>query len=116
MTKPLTDRQRQCLDFIIDGVRDRALPPTLREIGAHMGISSTNGVICHLDALQRKGYIRIKGHLSSRAITVLRWPDGETFSLRPASAEVSDQFPARLATAGGDLLKRVSFGANRKCV
>jgi hypothetical protein len=47
---------------------------------------------------------------------VLRWPDGETFSLRPASAEEPDPFPERLATAGGDLLKRVPFGANRKCV
>jgi hypothetical protein len=40
MTKPLTDRQRQCLDFIIDGVRDRALPPTLQgqpELASHHG-------------------------------------------------------------------------------
>jgi SOS-response transcriptional repressor LexA len=113
MTLPLTGRQRRCLDFIIDGVRDRALPPTLREICRHMGSRWTQAAGCHLDALQRKGYISIKGHLSSRAITVLRWPDGETFSLRPASAEEPDLLPERLATAGGDLLKRVPFGANR---
>jgi repressor LexA len=32
-------------------------PPTVREIGASMGITSTNGVRCHLDALVKKGYL-----------------------------------------------------------
>ena len=41
----LTDRQREILDFITQSIRDRGYPPTLREIGIHFGIKSTNGVL-----------------------------------------------------------------------
>ncbi len=39
----LTKRQEQTLDFIRSSIEDRGYPPTLREIGEHMGIRSTNG-------------------------------------------------------------------------
>ena len=39
----LTDRQREILDFITQSIRERGYPPTLREIGVHFGIRSTNG-------------------------------------------------------------------------
>jgi repressor LexA len=45
------------LDFIRSSITDRGYPPTLREIGARMGIRSTNGVNDHLRALERKGYL-----------------------------------------------------------
>ena len=47
----LTKRQEQTLDFIRSSIEDRGYPPTLREIGEHLGISSTNGVNDHLRAL-----------------------------------------------------------------
>lgn len=53
----LTDRQRAVLDFIVESITDRGYPPTLREIGNHLGIKSTNGVNDHLRALERKGYL-----------------------------------------------------------
>lgn len=53
----LTDRQRAVLDFIVESIQDRGYPPTLREIGNHLGIKSTNGVNDHLRALERKGYL-----------------------------------------------------------
>ena len=53
----LTKRQEQTLDFIRSSIEDRGYPPTLREIGEHMGIRSTNGVNDHLRALERKGYL-----------------------------------------------------------
>jgi repressor LexA len=53
----LTSRQEQVLRFIRQSIHDRGYPPTLREIGAHMGIRSTNGVNDHLRALERKGYL-----------------------------------------------------------
>src|SRR5688500_17358173 len=49
----LTDRQRQALDYITECLSARGYPPTLREIGEHMGIRSTNGVNDHLKALER---------------------------------------------------------------
>src|SRR5204862_2176967 len=69
----LTKRQEQTLDFIRSSIEDRGYPPTLREIGEHMGIRSTNGVNDHLRALERKGYLT-REDLKSRA-------------LRPISAE-----------------------------
>lgn len=53
----LTERQRAVLDFIVESIHDRGYPPTLREIGNHLGIRSTNGVNDHLRALERKGYL-----------------------------------------------------------
>jgi repressor LexA len=63
----LTHRQQQVLDFIRESITDRGYPPTLREIGAHMGIRSTNGVNDHLRALERKGYLT-REDMKSRAL------------------------------------------------
>ena len=45
------------LEFIGQSIESRGYPPTLREIGEHMGIRSTNGVNDHLKALEKKGYL-----------------------------------------------------------
>jgi repressor LexA len=63
----LTDRQQQVLSYIRQSIHDRGYPPTLREIGAHMGIRSTNGVNDHLRALERKGYLT-REDMKSRAL------------------------------------------------
>ncbi len=63
----LTARQEQVLRFIRQSIHDRGYPPTLREIGAHMGIKSTNGVNDHLRALERKGYLT-REDMKSRAL------------------------------------------------
>jgi repressor LexA len=65
--KGLTDRQQQILDFIRGSIDERGYPPTIREIGRHMGIRSTNGVNDHLKALERKGFLR-RDDLKSRAM------------------------------------------------
>jgi len=63
----LTQRQQMVLDFIKQSIVDRGYPPTLREIGARMGIRSTNGVNDHLRALERKGYLT-REDMKSRAL------------------------------------------------
>jgi repressor LexA len=65
--EPLTDRQQEVLDFIGKSIERRGYPPTLREIGEHMGIRSTNGVNDHLKALEKKGYLE-REDLKSRAL------------------------------------------------
>lgn len=71
----LTDRQAAVLDFIRDHIEETGYPPTIREIGDHLGIKSTNGVNDHLKALERKGYLdRQTG--KSRALKPLRTRDG----------------------------------------
>jgi len=67
MPDALTERQREILDFISASIADRGYPPTLREIGEHFGIRSTNGVNDHLKALEKKGHLR-REDLKSRAM------------------------------------------------
>jgi repressor LexA len=55
--KKLTDRQQDILDFIVEEIQRQGYPPTLREICTQFGISSTQGVRRHIDALEKKGYI-----------------------------------------------------------
>lgn len=55
------------LDYIRESITARGYPPTLREIGARMGIRSTNGVNDHLRALERKGYLK-REDMKSRAL------------------------------------------------
>lgn len=60
----LTARQRQVFEFIENKIQEWGYPPTIREIGEHLGIKSTNGVADHLKALKRKGYLQQRGHKS----------------------------------------------------
>jgi repressor LexA len=63
----LTDRQQEILNFISQSITERGYPPTLREIGLHFGIRSTNGVNDHLRALEKKGFLQ-REDLKSRAL------------------------------------------------
>jgi repressor LexA len=53
----LTPRQRQVLEFIDTEQRERGYPPSVREIGEAVGLSSSSTVHAHLAALQDKGYL-----------------------------------------------------------
>ncbi len=56
----LTRRQERVLSAVLSLTRRHGLPPTYRELGRALGIASTNGVRRHLEALQRKGYLRMR--------------------------------------------------------
>jgi repressor LexA len=82
MADALTQRQREILDFISASIVERGFPPTLREIGEHFSIRSTNGVNDHLKALEKKGHLR-REDLKSRAMRpVLPDGSGEVVPLR----------------------------------
>jgi len=63
----LTKRQKSVYDFIRDKIVNRGYGPTVREIGHKFKISSPNGVMCHLRALEKKGLITREPNMS-RAI------------------------------------------------
>ena len=63
----LTSRQQEIFDLIRDRITDRGYGPTVREIGEQFGIRSPNGVMCHLKALEKKGFIH-RSPNKSRAI------------------------------------------------
>ena len=72
----LTERQTQILDFIRETVAASGMPPTVAEITAAMGVSSTNGIRGHLQALDRKGAIELIPN-ASRGIRLLDQPEME---------------------------------------
>ena len=54
----LTGRQQQILDFIDSQISDRGYPPSVREIGDAVGLTSPSTVHSHLATLQDRGFIR----------------------------------------------------------
>ncbi|MFF0634800.1 transcriptional repressor LexA [Nocardia sp. NPDC004151] len=114
----LTVRQRRVLEVIRTSVHDRGYPPSIREIGDAVGLTSTSSVAHQLRALERKGYLR-RDPNRPRAVdvrgldeTVVRATAGVS-QLRAvnAEAEPSDDHPiptyvpvlGRIA-AGGPIL------------
>ncbi len=57
-TPQLTTRQRQILDCIEASMRERGYPPSVREIGEVVGLTSPSTVHNHLATLQKRGYLR----------------------------------------------------------
>jgi len=79
----LTDRQREILDFIVTAQRERGFPPSVREIGEAVGLTSPSTVHTHLATLQRRGYLR-RDPTKPRAIEVRYDPaSGATIDRRP---------------------------------
>jgi repressor LexA len=114
----LTTRQRQVLEFIVAYQEHTGYPPAQREIAAHLQISGTLPVGKHLDALERKGYL--KRDAVSRGIA-LTTPLARSVSLpiagtvraghlTPAVEDIQGYFAVdRQATRGDDcFLLRVS--------
>ena len=54
----LSGKKRQILDFIEECLRDRGYPPSVREIGEAVGLTSSSTVHAHLGSLQQLGYLR----------------------------------------------------------
>ncbi len=58
MGDDLTSRQKDVLEFIKSAVRTKGYPPSVREIGKAVGLTSTSTVHGHLAKLEEKGFIR----------------------------------------------------------
>lgn len=80
MSNTITDRQQEILSFIESFTKRSGYPPTMREIAKEFGLTSTNGVKRHLQALEKKGYIATESN-ASRAISVLKPSQSETMTL-----------------------------------
>ena len=81
------------LDFIDAEVRERGYPPSVREIGEAVGLSSPSTVHAHLAALQDKGYLR-RDSSKPRAMEV---------SLEPTSGAAVERRPVRHVPVVGDV-------------
>ena len=65
----LTGKRRQIVDFIQRTIEDRGYPPTVREIGADIGLKSSSSVHHHLRVLEEEGFVTRDGSLT-RALRV----------------------------------------------
>ncbi len=84
VTSNLTERQRGILNFIESETQQRGYPPSVREIGEAVGLTSTSTVHAHLATLQRLGYLR-RDPTKPRAIEVRYDPgSGASGERRPA--------------------------------
>ncbi len=100
----LTERQRRVIEVIRDSVQRRGYPPSMREIGQAVGLSSTSSVAHQLMALERKGFLRRDPHrpraYEVRGVEVARPNTAETAG-RPSTSYVP--LVGRIA-AGGPIL------------
>ena len=58
MTRGLTNRQQQVLNFIQDFQNEHGFSPTVREVAAHFGFRSPRAAHDHIKALEKKGYLK----------------------------------------------------------
>ena len=92
-TPALTPRQREVLEIIEEHMRERGYPPSVREIGEAVGLTSPSTVHSHLSTLSRLGYLR-RDPTKPRAIEV-RWD--------PNSDAVAERRPVRHVPLVGDV-------------
>ena len=108
LTDQLTSRQLIVFEFIRDRVLQRGYGPTVREIGEHFQISSPNGVMCHLRALEKKGLlhrVRKQDRAVARAIELAPEIVAEGKGI-PLAGTVA----AGLTTLAWEQSERVDFG------
>lgn len=97
----LTARQRMILDVIRESLDRRGYPPSVREIGEAVGLTSTSSVAHQLAMLQRKGFLRRDAN-RPRAVDV-RQPE-------PGDADEAARRAARPAPAYVPVLGRIAAG------
>jgi repressor LexA len=93
MSELLTARQRGILDVIETSIRERGYPPSVREIGESVGLTSPSTVHSHLASLERMGFLR-RDPTKPRAMEV-RWD--------PSSGLAIDRRPVRHVPLVGDV-------------
>lgn len=101
-----TARQRRILDFIGRTVRERGYPPTVREIGEAVGLTSSSSVHAQLENLERLGLLR-KDPTKPRAIGLSDAGGAE----RTSSSQRSAQSPPTVSADSIPLLGRIAAGA-----
>lgn len=102
----LTKRQQQVLDYIRTCISDKHYPPSVREIGQAIGLSSPSTVHAHLNALEEKGYIKRDGAKSRSMVLTHQEEDSE-----PVPKDVGRPFHDDKDLIDLPLVGRVAAGA-----
>jgi len=110
--KDLTHRQQQVLDFIAEHTAQRGYPPTFRELMDRFGWRSTNAAADHLNALERKGYLKID-RTKSRGLQVMT---AEKRAADCAAARLVDGIRRVAAALGVELTDPLPADWIRRCI
>ena len=112
----LTARQEQVLAIVTQYINEYGYPPSLRDIGKKLAVSGTLGVMKHLEALEKKGYLR-RQEGSSRGISLCHQAQAGSLpivgvvragALHPAIEEIEGHFAidsSQLRTGGSFFLR-----------
>lgn len=95
----LNARQKQILEYIRVCIDERHLPPSVREIGEEIGLSSPSSVHVHLKVLEDKGYIKRQGS-KSRSMSITEKGEQNNGRAHIASNASSDRDFATLPLVG----------------
>ena len=98
----LTPRQRKVLEVIRDSVERRGYPPSMREIGEAVGLTSTSSVAHQLTTLERKGFLRRDAN-RPRAVEV-------KVPAEPTSTDATGEGDARPVPAYVPVVGRIAAG------
>jgi len=96
--KALSDRQQDIIGFIDRFLADRGYPPTIRDIQAGCGISSTSVVDYNLNILEREGYIRRHAEVSRGIELLTRSLTSESLMLVPIIGQIAAGEPIPVPT------------------
>ncbi len=88
-----SDRQQAILKFITERIRQDGYPPSVREIGAAVGLKSPSTVHAHLKSLKAMGYIEDDGPNRKRAIRLLNVSPAQDENLVPLVGRVAAGIP-----------------------
>jgi repressor LexA len=81
MAEALTGKRREILEYIGESIREHGYPPSVREIGEAVGLTSSSTVHAHLAVLQREGFLR-RDPSKPRAIEV-RYDPSSSAAIAP---------------------------------
>ena len=98
----LTERQQQIWDYLVEYVDGHGYPPTVREIGEHVGLASPSTVHAHLANLERAGLLR-RDPTKPRALDLIGHRR-ESRAEEPAAPELAKLPLLGQIAAGGPLL------------
>ena len=105
----LTHRQRRVLEVIRDSVERRGYPPSMREIGEAVGLTSPSSVAHQLATLERKGFLR-RDPNRPRAIEVILPGEARREAPAPVAADETDSGEARPAPSYVPVVGRIAAG------
>lgn len=81
----LTGKRRMILEYIAESIRERGYPPSVREIGAAVGLTSSSTVHAHLNVLQKAGYLSRDPERPRTIVVTFEPQSGVAIPLRPAT-------------------------------